>query len=130
MHELSIAQSIVDIVQANLPVSDANLVKSVKVRVGQLSGVVPDSLDFCFGAITQGTLLQGASLDIEKVPFAMKCRSCNAMFESEAGIVVCPTCGGCDSEVLSGTELQVVEIELHDERIENKPEEDHGRHYN
>jgi hydrogenase nickel incorporation protein HypA/HybF len=121
MHELSIAQSIVELVQANLPAADANLVKSVKVRVGQLSGVVPDSLGFCFSAITQGTVLQGADLDIEKIPFVMKCRSCNTSFESEFGIVVCPACGGADAEVLSGTELQVVEIELYDDNLETKP---------
>lgn len=120
MHELSIAQSIVDLVQANLPATDTNLVKSVKVKVGQLSGVVPDSLDFCFGAITHGTSLQGATLDIDNVPFVLKCKTCNTSFESEAGIVLCPQCGGTDTEVLSGTELQVIEIELYDEHLEKK----------
>jgi hydrogenase nickel incorporation protein HypA/HybF len=120
MHELSIAQNIFEIVQANLPVADAGSVKSVKIRVGQLSGVVPDSLEFCFTAITQGTPLQGAILDIEQVPFILKCRSCSMSFESEAGIVLCPTCGGTDTEVISGTELQVVEIEVYDGLLENK----------
>jgi hydrogenase nickel incorporation protein HypA/HybF len=120
MHELSIAQNIFEIVQANLPVADAGSVKSVKIRVGQLSGVVPDSLEFCFTAITQGTPLQGAILDIEQVPFILKCRSCSMSFESEAGIVLCPTCGGTDTEVISGTELQVVEIEVNDGLLENK----------
>jgi hydrogenase nickel incorporation protein HypA/HybF len=68
MHELSIAQSVLEIVQANLPVEDSQYVKSVKLKVGHLSGVVPDSLDFCFTAITQGTRLQGTVLDIEQVP--------------------------------------------------------------
>jgi len=120
MHELSIAQSIVEIVQANLPVADAMSVKSVKIRIGQLSGVVPDSLEFCFTAITQETPLQGAALDIERVPFVLKCRSCGISFESEAGIVLCPTCGGSDTEVLSGTELQVVEIELDDSPLKGR----------
>jgi hydrogenase nickel incorporation protein HypA/HybF len=92
----------------------------VKLKIGQLSGVVADSLDFCFGAIIQGTSLQGASLDIEKVPFVLKCRTCETSFESEAGIVLCQQCGGTDTEVLSGTELQVVEIELYDEHLEKK----------
>jgi hydrogenase nickel incorporation protein HypA/HybF len=129
MHELSIAQSILEIVQANLPVpdesrlsSDGSSVKSVKIRIGQLSGVVPDSLEFCFLAITQGTPLQGVALDIDQVPFVLKCRGCNISFQSEAGIVLCPTCGGIDTEVLSGTELQVVEIEMYDGLLENKSE--------
>lgn len=118
MHELSIAQGIVELVQANLPASDSTLVKTVKVKVGQLSGVVPDSLEFCFGAITSGTSLQAASLEIENVPFVLKCRTCLTAFESETGIVLCPHCNGTDTEILSGTELQVVEIELYDEHLE------------
>lgn len=114
MHELSIAQNILEIVLVNLPAGEDRSVRSVKVRVGQLSGVVPDSLEFCFDAITQGTPLQGVALDIERVPFVMKCKTCDSSFQSEAGIVLCPTCGGVDVEVLSGTELQVVEIDLLD----------------
>jgi hydrogenase nickel incorporation protein HypA/HybF len=93
----------------------------VKIRVGHLSGVVADSLEFCFTAITQGTRLQGTVLDIEQVPFVLKCRSCSMSFESEAGVVLCPACGGSDTEVLSGTELHVVEIELYDEDLDKKP---------
>jgi hydrogenase nickel incorporation protein HypA/HybF len=122
MHELSIAQGIVEIVQANLPVADAISVKSVKIRIGRLSGVVPDSLEFCFTAITQETSLQGAALDIEHVPFILKCRSCDMSFESEEGIVLCPACGGTDAEVVSGTELHVVEIELDDNPPEGRRE--------
>lgn len=121
MHELSIAQSIVELVRANVPAADVQSVKSVKIRVGKMSGVVADSLEFCFTAITQETPLQGAGLDIERVPFVMKCRSCGTLFESEAGIVLCPTCGAVDTEVLSGTELQVVEIEVLDSPPGDRP---------
>ena len=85
------------------------------MRVGQVSGVVPESLDFCFTAITQDTQLEGATLDIETIPFMLRCRNCQTSFESEMGIVLCPTCGGIDTEVLSGFDLQVVSFELDDE---------------
>lgn len=115
MHELSIAQSIMEIVQSNVPAGRGNLVRSVRVRIGRVSGVVPESLDFCFTAITHNTPLSGAALDIEAVPFMLHCRVCKKSFEGEMGVVVCPECGGTDTEVLSGFDLQVVSIELDDE---------------
>lgn len=114
MHELSIAQSIIEIVRSNIPTEDANLVRSVRVKVGEISGVIPESLEFCFEAITHDTPLQGAVLDCEHVPFVLQCKACGASFESEMGIVLCTHCGGTDTQVLSGFELQVMEIELDD----------------
>ena len=67
MHELSIAQSIVEIVQQHLPSGQIQGVKSVKMKVGHQTGIVPDSLEFCFGAIAEGTVVQGARLEIENV---------------------------------------------------------------
>ncbi len=127
MHELSIAQNILEIVLAHLPARESHSVKSVKLRVGKQSGVVPDSLDFCFGVIAQGTPLEGVALTIERVPFILKCKTCGSSFQSESGIVLCPSCGDMDVEVLSGTELQVVEIDLVDSEDEQATPSDSGR---
>jgi len=118
MHELSIAQGIVDIIRQYLPNGKSGLVNSVKVRVGDQSGVVVDSLDFCFAAITKDTDLDGTRLDIERVPFAVHCDDCSRSFHNEEGTILCPTCGGGRTRVVSGTELQVVEIEVKDESAE------------
>lgn len=114
MHELSLAQSIVDIVHQYVPDEQGNSVRSIKLRVGDLSGVVADSLEFCFSAITSETSLCAATLQIERVPFTLLCRNCKNSFTSELGIVVCPACGGNNTEVVAGTEMQVVEIEMVD----------------
>jgi hydrogenase nickel incorporation protein HypA/HybF len=112
MHELSIAQSILDIVHQYVPTDRSNTVKSVKLRVGELSGVVADSLEFCFSAIVADTPLRGTTLDIERIPFTLHCKQCENTFTSEYGIVICPKCGSDSTEVIAGTEMQVVEIEL------------------
>ena len=114
MHELSLAQSIVEIVHQYVPDGQGKSVKSVKLRVGDLSGVVADSLDFCFSAITSETPLSGASLQIERVPFTLQCKDCKDPFTSELGIVLCPKCGSENTEVVAGTEMQVIEIEVWD----------------
>ncbi len=112
MHELSIAQSIVDIIQQYVPEDQSQDVRLVKVRVGQLAGVVPDSLDFCFGAIVKDTPLGNARLDIEEVPLESQCKVCHGLFAVEGACFVCPYCGSGEIKVISGTELQVVEIEV------------------
>ena len=114
MHELSIAQSIVDIIRQYVPDDRAGEVRLVKIKVGQLAGVVPDSLDFCFGAIVNDTPLDKARLDIEETPLESQCKTCHEVFAVEGATFACPQCGSGEIKVISGTELQVVEIELAD----------------
>ena len=118
MHELSIAQSIVDIIGQYVPEDQAADVRLVKVRIGGLAGVVPDSLDFCFGAIISGTSLNQASLDIEEIPIQSQCAGCGEIFIVEGAAFLCPSCGSPEVKVISGTELQVVEIELSERQTE------------
>ncbi len=112
MHELSIAQNILEIVQQNLPADSSPAVRLVKLKVGELAGVDAESLEFCFSAVTEGTPLQGASLGIERIPVRCHCRCCGHDFHVEQFVFLCPTCESPDTEMISGRELQVVEIEL------------------
>lgn len=113
MHELSIAQSIVDIVSQYVAPEQAADVRTVNVRIGALAGVVPDSLTFCFTAITAGTSLTRAILVVDFVPYRVSCAACRTISHAEPGLALCPHCGSAETTVLSGTELQVVDIELH-----------------
>lgn len=118
MHELSIAQNILDIVRESVPPEELPDVRTVKLRLGDLAGVVPDSLEFSFTVLTTDTPLRDARLHIDHVPFKVMCNACRKTFTNEIGFVLCPTCGGTDTKILSGTELQVVEIELEDIKAE------------
>ncbi len=115
MHELSLAQNIVDIVQEHVPPDRAHAVTSIKLRIGQMSGVVADSLEFCFTAITSATPLSSAKLQIEQIPFTLQCSMCSKKFVSQFGEALCPKCGAEKTEVIGGTEMQIVEIELLDD---------------
>jgi hydrogenase nickel incorporation protein HypA/HybF len=116
MHELSIAQSIVDIVLQHLPPSDSVNVSRVRLTLGAMAGVVPDSLEFCFGAITEGTRLQGAILDIEHLPLTARCSECGREGEIEPTLFACPLCGGYRLVILTGRELQLRDIEVEEKR--------------
>ncbi|MFI5173685.1 MAG: hydrogenase maturation nickel metallochaperone HypA [Terriglobia bacterium] len=117
MHELSIAQNVIEIVQQNLPPAPHPGVRSVKMKVGEMAGVVIDSLEFCFSAIIPGTPLEGARLEIERVPVVAHCRRCEVHFEVDHYAFACPSCENIEIEVISGRELQVVEVELLDEKV-------------
>lgn len=116
MHEMSIAQSVIDIVRQHLPADDRAPVRSVRLKVGRMSGVVPASLEFCFGVLATGTRIAGAALVIEDVPVAARCGECGTTSEMPFPFVECPACGSDRMTMVSGTELQVVDIELDDEK--------------
>jgi len=118
MHELSIAQSIVDIIGQYVPQDRAAEVRTLRVRIGPLAGVVPDSLEFCFGAIVEGTPLGQARLQIEETAVQTECGACGKISTVDGMAFACPGCGSADVKLVSGTELQVVEIELADLKAE------------
>ena len=112
MHEMSIAQSIVEIVEDVRREHGDPRVEKVFVTIGKLVGIVPDSLEFSFQAITAGTRLDGAELVIEKVPIRARCRGCDHTFEVESFVFRCERCEGTSLEIVAGNELVVREIEV------------------
>jgi hydrogenase nickel incorporation protein HypA/HybF len=112
MHELSVAQNIVEMIQQHIPEPEWNRVIAVRVKIGALAGIVSDSLEFSFHAITSESALCNARLITEPIPFRVHCRSCNSTTENKDGFSMCSICESTDIQIISGTELHVVEIEL------------------
>ena len=116
MHELSIAQNIVEIIQDHVPSDGLRRVRNVKLKIGELAGVVPDSLEFCFDAITDQTPMRDAVLVVEHIPFVIECRTCGSASTNGAGIILCARCGSQETKMISGNELLVTAIEVLDEK--------------
>lgn len=114
MHEMAIAQNVIDIVRRHLPADDGAPVRSVRLRIGRMSGVVPASLEFCFGALASGTRIDGAALVIEESPVAARCGECGTVSEMPFPFGDCPVCRSERMTMASGMELQVVDVELDD----------------
>jgi hydrogenase nickel incorporation protein HypA/HybF len=112
MHELSIAQNIVEIIHKHIPEAEWEKVASVHLKIGKVAGVVSDSLDFSFQAITAETSLRNTRLEVESIPFRVLCNACGVTTENEVGFTVCSECGSGNTKVLSGSELDITEIEI------------------
>ncbi|MBG6136779.1 hydrogenase maturation nickel metallochaperone HypA/HybF [Longispora fulva] len=108
MHELAITESVVASVRDRL--GDARVL-AVTLEIGRLSGVVADSVRFCFDLCTEGTPLQGARLDIVDVPGGAYCRGCRSDVELVDLIPLCP-CGSADLDITSGQELMIRQVEV------------------
>jgi hydrogenase nickel incorporation protein HypA/HybF len=113
MHELSIAQSLVDLItEQTLSLPHAR-VRTVRVRIGDLSGVVPDALRSAWPAATRGTPSAAADLVIDAQPVLLWCDQCRA--ERPARNVQslrCATCGTPSNDVRHGREMELLTIEV------------------
>ena len=104
MHELSLASAVIDTATRH---AAGRRITAVHLRVGHLRQVVPDSLQFYFGHVAQGTPCEGARLSLEVVPAELCCNDCGATWELAEVAFRCPTCGAGDVAVVAGEEFEV-----------------------
>lgn len=120
MHEISVAQSIINIAEANARRQNSNWIQTVKIRLGEFTTIVPDALEFAFEVARRGTLAQEATLEIEFVPMVTRCVLCGAVNDPVRQIcLLCPQCG-LPLEIVSGEELQLEYIEVKSESERNE----------
>jgi hydrogenase nickel incorporation protein HypA/HybF len=114
VHELAIAEAVVDIVCRH---AGERRVTRVELQVGHLRQVVPEALAFAFDLVVRGTLAEGAELVIEHVQAVGRCRDCAAESVLEAFPLQCESCRSLDIELLRGEELLVDCLETDDAPI-------------
>jgi hydrogenase nickel incorporation protein HypA/HybF len=113
VHELSIAQSLIELACEAALGEGADRVAKLSLRIGQLSGVVKEALQFSFEIAAEGTSCEGAVLDIEEVAIAVMCPRCQAVKILPDGYnFCCPTCGSPTPEIMAGRELDFISLEL------------------
>ncbi|WP_108649525.1 hydrogenase maturation nickel metallochaperone HypA [Dongshaea marina] len=112
MHELSIAENIIKSVEQIARQKKLDKIRSVTVEVGPLSGVVEESLEFCFPHAVAASFLDGMELKIESIPFEVSCRHCHRHSSPELLMFLCQHCGSSDVEEVAGRELRIKSIEV------------------
>jgi hydrogenase nickel incorporation protein HypA/HybF len=114
MHEMAVTQSLLDIVLKEAANVGAKKVDEVNLVLGELSGLVDDSIQFYFDFMTKGTLAEGAKLNFKRVPARMKCRACGEEFTTAPDEWICPKCSQWQAEVVAGKEFYIDSIEVDD----------------
>ncbi len=113
MHELSIAQNILEIISDQCIKSGHAKIDSLNVRIGRASGVLPDALLFAFDAIKADTIAQDAVMHIEEIPVGGLCQDCKSSFAVEEGYILeCPACGGSAFQITTGREMDIIDMEV------------------
>ena len=112
MHELAIAQALVQQVQAALEDRPVRQVLTINVALGQLSGVDAQCLEAAFPLAAAGTLAEHARLAIEAVPAEVRCRACGRTTAPRFPFFQCEACQGSDIEIVSGRDLTLKSVEI------------------
>ena len=112
MHEVTVAQGIIDVVVERCRASGFAKVHAVHVTIGVLSSVMPDALRFSFDAVARGTPVEGAALVIREVAAEAHCEDCEAYFAARSRVATCPRCKGVRCVVRGGDELRVSALEV------------------
>ncbi|MFF8293307.1 hydrogenase maturation nickel metallochaperone HypA [Streptomyces sp. NPDC016309] len=111
MHEMSVALSVVDQVEQAARSRGARGVQHVHLEIGELAGVVSDSLRFCFGLACAGTVLEGAELVTRSVPGSARCAPCGRTWDTGMPPdMLCPHCRAAATELVAGRELRITEV--------------------
>ncbi|MBK2125199.1 hydrogenase maturation nickel metallochaperone HypA [Fangia hongkongensis] len=112
MHEFSLCQGIIDILNKEEVLTDATAVSKINLSIGKLSGVDIESLKFWFPVAAKNTPLESAELLVSEEPAKAKCESCEICYEIEQYYSACPLCGSYEKHILSGQEMLVKNVEV------------------
>lgn len=112
MHEMALAEGVLQIVQDAAKREGFRRVRAVWLEVGCLSSVEPEAMRFCFDVVTRQSVADGARLEIVETPGAAWCMQCSEPSPIGAIGDACPRCGSYQLQVTGGTEMRVKELEV------------------
>ncbi len=112
MHELSVTESILNIVLRHAEQAQATKIAEIYLVLGDLSTIVDDSIQFYWDMISEGTLAEGAVLHFKRVATEMECQECHARYHPEHGDLSCPECESRSVKIIAGEEFFIDSIEV------------------
>ena len=112
MHEVGLMHNALDIAFAQAQIAGASRIHRLRLRVGTLSGVVPDALKMAFAAASPGTAAEGAELIVEEVPVRCRCEECGEEYCPKDVVYMCCNCGAINSCIEAGRELELASLEV------------------
>lgn len=111
MHELGIITNLFTLIEEIAVEHHLSKINRVKLKLGQMQQIVPETLTFAFETVAEGTTAEGAVLEVESMPIKMQCAVCTAEFLVEAQTYICPVCSGTRLNMLEGMEIVLESVE-------------------
>jgi len=112
MHELGVTENIVNIALAKAGEAQASKVIRINLVIGEMSGFVPDCIQFYFDTLSKDTIAQGAVLNFELVPTQLRCRNCSTTFHPQDTLWSCPKCRSQSVEISKGREFYIESMDV------------------
>jgi len=112
VHEMGIVSGILTASVESAARENATRINEIRIRVGELTEIVDDALHFAFEALSPGTLAEGATLVVERVPGRSRCVECGTTFNHGRFDVECPSCKNYFCELVEGRELEIESIDI------------------
>jgi hydrogenase nickel incorporation protein HypA/HybF len=112
MHELALCQSVLNTLAEQARIHRFGRVTTVRIEIGALSCVSPEAIEFCFAAVTRGTLADGAGLELIRLPGKAWCLDCDATVGIGERHDACPRCGGYRLRLTQGDEMRIKDLEV------------------
>jgi hydrogenase nickel incorporation protein HypA/HybF len=114
MHELSVTESILDIVVSHAQQANARNITDIHLVLGDLSSIVDDSVKFYWDMLSEGTLAEGAELHFQRVQTELECQECGSRYKPSGNDLSCPECNSRKINIIAGEEffIESIEVEL------------------
>jgi len=112
VHELAVAQALVEQVDAVIDQHQASSATTIRVRIGPLAGVVPELLASAFPLAAVGSRMEHAELEFAHASIRVRCQTCGLETEATMNRLICGTCGDWHTQIISGDELLLESVEL------------------
>jgi hydrogenase nickel incorporation protein HypA/HybF len=112
MHEISLMQDALILAAKRATEAGGQRIHRLTMRVGPLSGAVPDAMEFAFELVAKGTMAEGATLEIQRAPIVCYCPTCSTEFQPSDFVCECPTCHQPSADVRGGRELELASLEV------------------
>jgi len=112
MHELAITEGIMEAAVPEAEKQGAKKILEIRLKIGELSGVLPECIQEYFSIVSEGTIAEGAVLKVEKIPITIRCRSCGKESVLDRRKIRCPHCEASDIEIIGGREYYVDSLEV------------------
>jgi hydrogenase nickel incorporation protein HypA/HybF len=112
MHEMSLVESMIELIESESRTRGFARVRTVRLAVGALGHVEPEAMRFCFDAVTRGTIAEGARLEIRTVPGEAWCLDCGKRVAIAERYGACPECGRHQVQITGGDALRLEELEV------------------